>query len=1118
LKTDGTAAGTAFVVGVPLAEGMTRAGGRIFFIAYTSQLGRELWATDGTAAGTGVVKDILPGSPGSMAQMDAEPLAAIGDRLVFMAFDGAFTWNPWVSDGTAAGTYRISDAFVYGDFTRVGDAIFFSGAGLTNNRQELWKTDGTPAGTVLVKNLGNSQPAGWLNRIWQLTAVNGRLFFAANTGSVKGTANLWTSDGTPMGTVVVKGGLTGHAFYFVQNLTNVGGTLAMTVYEPIGNSAVYGVWTSDGTTEGTRRIRHTFAFNDQGAPGNIGALGTVMLFTANDGVGGPELWAFQTSSNPPLPQARARGPFPYAVDEGGMLALHGFTTSQPWPSRPLTYEWDLDGDGVFGEIGAAALRGDETGTDPMLRATGLDGPAAHAVAFRISDPTGYTSTDSATVTLRNVAPTLTATGTPSVLVERNPYTLTLAASDPGPDTIAQWQIHWGDGTSTTISGSVKSLTHRYPDGYGSYGVEVLATDEDGTYRADRAASLDATFGTNGVVTSNIAEREDAARNVVVQRDGKIVTVSTLQLSGQSSHRAILVSRYAPDGSPDASFGVNGRVQFNPLPDMYAGGVTVMPDDRIVVSGSGGNGSVLLGLLPDGSPDPSFGPTGWRGYDFGMFDTVAELTTTSDGRIVGGGIGGGTGTGADRRTLLVRFNPNGTLDTTFGTGGTVIVTDFIANNRGVWNLTLQPDGKILVVPQLLDSFNEFRVLRFDPSGSPDPSFDGDGTATVNFGAYSDIATSLALAGDGRIVLGGVAYRTANFSGEWDTALSRLNANGSIDPTFGDGGRWRSQPPGTGLSIPVVRMLHDARILLGGVRGSGSAVRWQVTRFLADGTIDAGYGNAGTFVIDASGTSGLSTVHEMALQRDGAALLYGDAGSAEALVRVVPPGPSARVTDTAVPIVAIDGEASTDEGSTYVLNLSATDPDNDGIARWIVNWGDGTAQVIVGNPAAAQHVYADGPRAWTIRASAIDHAGSITRATSPVSVANLAPTANLTAPVQAVRGARVQFAGSFMDPGADTHQVAWDFGDGGTIGFQNSTNPDALTPRHAYNRLGTFTVTFRVRDDDGAVTTATRQITIVATQFAMDSAGPRPPAPALPSSPRRDDDAAGSDEEEDAVTSA
>jgi hypothetical protein len=200
-----------------------------------------------------------------------------------------------------------------------------------------------------------------------------------------------------------------------------------------------------------------------------------------------------TSSTPPAPpQAKAGGP--YTVGEGGTVSLSasGSTGTSP------TYAWDLDGDGVFGETGAAAARGNETGASVTFNAAGLDGPSSRTVSLRVTDAIGQTSTTTATINVTNVAPTLTIGGPTGGLRGAN-YLLNLASSDPGLDTISKWVVNWGDGTAAqTVNGNPSSASHVYSAG-GNFTVSATATDEDGTYNANNlpvsiAASLTANAG------------------------------------------------------------------------------------------------------------------------------------------------------------------------------------------------------------------------------------------------------------------------------------------------------------------------------------------------------------------------------------------------------------------------------------------------------------------------------------------------------------------------------------------------------------------------------------------------------------------------------------------------
>jgi hypothetical protein len=167
----------------------------------------------------------------------------------------------------------------------------------------------------------------------------------------------------------------------------------------------------------------------------------------------------------------------YAVSEGGSVSLSAAGSS----GSILTYEWDLDGDGIFGETGAGAQRGNETGLNPTLSAVGLDGPSTYIVSLRVTDSDNQTDTTTASISVTNVAPVLTVAGSGSAN-EGSTYTLNLSSTDVGNDTIQRWNINWGDGTSSVLNAASGSANKVYADN-GAYVVSVTATDEDGTYSA-----------------------------------------------------------------------------------------------------------------------------------------------------------------------------------------------------------------------------------------------------------------------------------------------------------------------------------------------------------------------------------------------------------------------------------------------------------------------------------------------------------------------------------------------------------------------------------------------------------------------------------------------------------
>ncbi|MCA1684019.1 MAG: tandem-95 repeat protein, partial [Actinobacteria bacterium] len=248
-KTDGTTLGTVMVKDINtqtelenvIQEGiatdsssptqLTTVGSTLFFRATDGTSGVELWKTDGTAAGTVLVKDINPGT----ANSNPNNLTAFGSSLLFSATDGDpnFGIELWKSDGSAEGTVMAADVYAVGSsnpgqFKVFGSAMLFAANGGTGaHGVELWKTDGTEDGTVLVKDINpgtaNSAPN-------QLTLFDDSVYFAA-TSAAKGT-ELWKTDGTAAGTVLVEDLNPGSASSSPTGLTPAPRTMLFSAVEP----------------------------------------------------------------------------------------------------------------------------------------------------------------------------------------------------------------------------------------------------------------------------------------------------------------------------------------------------------------------------------------------------------------------------------------------------------------------------------------------------------------------------------------------------------------------------------------------------------------------------------------------------------------------------------------------------------------------------------------------------------------------------------------------------------------------------------------------------------------------------------------------------------------------
>jgi ELWxxDGT repeat protein len=249
--------------------------GQLYFSGNTDAAGVELWRSDGSAAGTVLVKDINPGVKNAWPT----DFASLNGSLVFVANDGTHGNEIWISNGTEAGTVLVKDINPTGsagpyDLVVSGSHVFFFANDGTNGTA-LWQTDGTEAGTQLIKQISG----------YQLTDVNGKVFFEAPGGSGNYDWDLWVSNGTGTGTQQVKD------FYWDNLLLlNVDGTLFLAAADS-SNSKGEELWTSDGTPGGTVLVKDINPGYDTGSsPEKFTNVNGTLFFVADDGTHGSELW------------------------------------------------------------------------------------------------------------------------------------------------------------------------------------------------------------------------------------------------------------------------------------------------------------------------------------------------------------------------------------------------------------------------------------------------------------------------------------------------------------------------------------------------------------------------------------------------------------------------------------------------------------------------------------------------------------------------------------------------------------------------------------------------------------------------------------------------------------
>lgn len=297
-KSDGTPAGTALVrdlVAGPDGSdpvNLTTAGSRVFFSAANAAGKRNLWLSNGLATGTSLVKDLgFPNSNGP------ERLANLNGTLFFVGYSPADNFELWKSDGTSAGTVQVkninpnlSGASGINHPFALGTTLFFTATDGTSGR-ELYKSDGTQGGTTRVIDLVEGGGTPFVEGFDpSFTAMNGLLYFAANTGGEVGS-ELWRSDGTEGGTILVSDIFPGSESSdpeFLTPMTVTGSEAGTYLYFSATNTTASGVelWRSDGLPGGsTIQLDEIHSGGNSSNPRQLTVVGSMLFFTADDGSG-----------------------------------------------------------------------------------------------------------------------------------------------------------------------------------------------------------------------------------------------------------------------------------------------------------------------------------------------------------------------------------------------------------------------------------------------------------------------------------------------------------------------------------------------------------------------------------------------------------------------------------------------------------------------------------------------------------------------------------------------------------------------------------------------------------------------------------------------------------------
>lgn len=337
-------------------------------------------------------------------------------------------------------------------------------------------------------------------------------------------------------------------------------------------------------------------------------------------------------------------------------------------------------------------------------------------------------------------------------------------------------------------------------------------------RYSSAGIIDSTYGTSGATTSSIGTYA-MINAVAVQSDNKMIVAGGAIISGSTN---AVIARYTTTGILDATFGTSG------ITSLLAGGegatinsVAIQSDGKIVAAGT-----VIISAVPyfllmrfntNGTLDTTFNTTGIVQLLIGLRSGATSVAIQTDGKIL---IGGSSDTGY----VVARYGTTGTIDATFGTSG--IATIALGSNQSLNTLRLQSTGKIVVAGVVGTSLS---MSRFNTDGSLDTAFGTSGTTTLTLGSYQ-YATSIAIQSDDKIIVVG--------SADSQVLVARYSAAGALDTSFATSGVVIFAPQLAAAAQSVV-LQSDQKIVMAGLSCDNALL----SRFATGGSFDATFGSAG-----------------------------------------------------------------------------------------------------------------------------------------------------------------------------------------------------------------------------------------------------------------------------------
>jgi uncharacterized delta-60 repeat protein len=465
------------------------------------------------------------------------------------------------------------------------------------------------------------------------------------------------------------------------------------------------------------------------------------------------------------------------------------------------------------------------------------------------------------------------TGTDAFMLRTTPYFV--------PETTAQWgsnafdhsfglggigylSVPWGGSNSTEVFLSVGIQ----PDGWilasGSFLPGNFGAGFGGVWRFKCNGDVDLSFGNSGFAYLSLVPTPTqtdgySAVALSIRPDAKIVVggyAGTLPQPGGGTGSGSVIARLNPDGQPDTTFGDGGKtllVGTNTVADMV-----VQSDGQIVLTGRYSQSQVYTTRVTE---DGRLDATGRAVTPIGAKsdDRAYAVAIQSDGKA----LLAGWSAPADGQPdfAVVRYNPDGTVDTRFGAGGKAVLGLPGADNGN--SVAVDDRGRVLVGGYSAIGGYRFAVARFDENGNPDGTFGSGGFATIPFGSSNVVGYAIATQPGGKVLIAGIA-------GSTDMAVARLDVDGSLDASFGING-FSIIPIGPrDEAARSIAIQSDGKIVLGGYSWNGANYDMAAVRLTPNGALDTSF--AGGKVVIPIG-SGDDVAYSVAIDSDGHVVLGG-----------------------------------------------------------------------------------------------------------------------------------------------------------------------------------------------------------------------------------------------------